>query len=206
MGFGDWSYALVVSDVWPIGRLVPDDAWGGARDSLRRGWYRAPSICDPDPARAVTHSEASFWLAVWGVSIDALVTGPGKAAATAHWTPAQVAISFPIVGAVVFVLVLISTVPAMVLHRRMATAGRTAWRGVGIFYNIATWVEVLVFTWFATLSLIETLDALNIGKANYATASLFTAAVGALLMIMLGPKIWRAQALAARNLVENDSA
>src|SRR4051794_5113993 len=31
---------------------------------------------------AAASETLSFWLAVWGVSIDALVTGPGKAAAT----------------------------------------------------------------------------------------------------------------------------
>ena len=60
-----------------------------------------------------------FWLAVMAVSMDAIIAGPGKTAATAHWTPAQVIYSFPLVGGIVFLLVLASVYPAITLFRQL---------------------------------------------------------------------------------------
>ena len=146
-------------------------------------------------------SSLSFWLAVWGVSIDALVTGPGKAAATAHWTNTQVAWSFPFVGVVVFVLVLISTVPAMMLHRRITSARHQSWGGLAIFFNVATWVEILVFTWFAMLSMTESWGAMRGFTPSYSLASAWGAGVGIVLAAIMGRKIWLAQTAAAQKLV-----
>jgi putative Mn2+ efflux pump MntP len=153
------------------------------------------------PEDANVMSSLSFWLAVWGVSIDALVTGPGKAAATAHWTNRQVALSFPLVGMVVFVLVLVSTVPAMILHKRINMVRHQSWRALAMFFNVATWVEILVFTWFATLSMIEAGGAMQVFEPSYSLASRWAGALGIVLAGVMGRRVWRAQRIAAQRLV-----
>jgi putative Mn2+ efflux pump MntP len=156
-------------------------------------------VVDGEAAKAV---QFSFWLAVWGVSVDALITGPGKAAATAHWTKPQVMLSFPFVGIVVFVLVLLSTVPAMMLHERIKKARTGSWRPLSWFFFAATWVEVLVFTWFATLSLTEAGGALQWITPTYALASGCAAVLGIIMMATVGLKVWRAQCASARKVLQ----
>lgn len=149
---------------------------------------------------------SSFWLAVWGVSVDALVTGPGKAAATADWTSTQVAISFPLVGVVVFVLVLLSTMPAMALHKRIVTAQLRSWRRLALFFSAATWVELLIFTWFATLSLLEASGALGLVHPSYTLTTIYATISGILLIVTMGRKVWRAQCVEARKLAQASDA
>jgi len=144
----------------------------------------------------------SFWLAVWSVSIDALLTGPGKAAATAHWTTAQVMLSFPFVGAVVFALVLAATVPAMVLHRRIVAGRNRKWQPLARFFVTSTWVELLIFTWFAVLSFVEMGAALRLVEASYALVSGVTLLIGGVMLAVAGRSVWRAQTVAARQMLE----
>jgi hypothetical protein len=150
---------------------------------------------------ARSDSRLSFWLAVWSVSIDALVTGPGKAAATAHWTTKQVIASFPFVGLVVFGLVLLATVPAMAVHRAIVNRGNATWRPLARFFVASTWVELLVFTWFAVLSFVEVGAAMSVVDTSYLLVSLATIPIGALMFVFAGRSISRAQTAAARHLL-----
>ncbi len=142
----------------------------------------------------------SFWLAVWGVSIDALITGPGKAAATAHWTTTQVLLSFPFVGAVVFALVLLSTVPAIGLHRRIISREMKSWRPLAIFFVGATWTEVLIFTWFSILSIVEACGAMSLLTPSYSLVSGLTGVTGTVMIAVAASSVWRAQSSAARRM------
>lgn len=139
-----------------------------------------------------------FWLAVWGVSIDALITGPGKAAATAHWSSAQVAFSFPLVGLVVFVLVLGSCGPAILLHRRIQDGRGLPDPLLAMFFAVATWVELLVFSWFAVLSLVETAAALRVVRPSYMLTSACAATVFVTLLGVMWKAVWEGQIEAAR--------
>jgi putative Mn2+ efflux pump MntP len=146
-------------------------------------------------------STVSFWLAVWGVSIDALVTGPGKSAATAHWTAAEVMLSFPLVGGVVFGLVLLSTIPAMMLHRMIRNVPMKSRRILSVFFVVATWVEVLVFAWFAMLSAVEAGGALHLWTPTYALASECAIVLGVVLLAVYGRRVRRGQTEAANAVV-----
>lgn len=140
----------------------------------------------------------SFWLAVWGVSVDALITGPGKAAATAHWSTTEVFLSFPFVGVVVFVIVLASTAPAMMLHRRIVSDRVPSWQGLARFLAVSTWVEVLVFTWFAILSVIEACAAMGLLTPSYTLVSAISVSICSVMAVRMGRRVWAAQSAAAR--------
>jgi len=148
-------------------------------------------------------SVVSFWLAVWGVSIDALVTGPGKAAATAHWTRAEVTLSFALVGAVVFVIVLVSAVPATALHRSLGRTSARTDRALGAFFIVATWVEVLVFIWFAMLSTVEAAASMHWVESGYLLPTCLAAVTGAVLLMAVGRRVTRAQIEASRDLLDS---
>lgn len=139
-----------------------------------------------------------FWAAVWAVSVDALVSGPGKTAATAHWSEWEVWLSFPIVGAIVFGLVLASAYPAVLLHRRWLSGTATSSRGLGRFFTIGTWTEIVIFVYFGLLAVRETLGALSIPIALpwvFGVAAL----VALVLYAGLGSRLCEAQMQAARD-------
>lgn len=146
-------------------------------------------------------TRVSFWLAVWSVSIDALLTGPGKAAATAHWTTAQVMLSFPFVGTVVFALVLTATAPAIVLHRKIVAGRSRNWSPLARFFVASTWAELLIFTWFAMLSFVEMAAALRLVESSYVLVSGVTLLLGAVMLSVAGRPVWHAQSAAARHML-----
>ena len=63
------------------------------------------------------------WGLVWAVSVDALVTGPGKVPAVVGWSTFEIVLSFVLVGFGVFLYVLGASVAAY--HLRAALARRT---------------------------------------------------------------------------------
>ncbi len=118
-----------------------------------------------DLSADVFGSTAVFWGAVWGVSIDALISGPGKTAATASWSHAEVWLSFPFVGFVVFALVAASAWPALVLNRKLQTT-RVHGEGLACFFVAGIAVEIVVFGWFGFLALAESLRHLGLSVST----------------------------------------
>jgi hypothetical protein len=126
---------------------------------------------EEDIERNIWGSRKHFWAAVWGVSIDALITGPGKTSATAGWTEFEVWLSFPIVGFVVFLFVMVAAHFARILRDRYTVASpdvnagvkggsdrsaRDRWR-LGIFFTVGTWFEILIFSYFGLLAVAQIL-------------------------------------------------
>lgn len=116
-------------------------------------------------------SRLHFWAAVWAVSIDALITGPGKTSATMGWTELEVWLSFPIVGIVVFLFVITAASIAKLLYHRYAAPleshepslgpsserfGRDR-RRLGAFFVAGAWFEVCIFSYFGLLAVAQTL-------------------------------------------------
>ncbi|MGF1570027.1 MAG: hypothetical protein ACFCVD_18485 [Nodosilinea sp.] len=147
---------------------------------------------------------SKFWAAVWAVSIDALVTGPGKTAATAQWSQAQVLGSFPLVGLVVFSLVMLSAWPAIGLRRRWQETKFDDPRGLARFTAIGSWVELAIFIYFAYLAISEMIIALGVQPAisEFLIAGGFSLVTTMILLVALGKQVWGHQLEAAKDLLK----
>jgi hypothetical protein len=89
----------------------------------------------------------------------------------------------------------------MILHKRMTTARHQSWRALAIFFSVATWVEVLVFTWFAMLSIVEACGAMQLIVPSYLLASSIAVVVAIGIVSIMGARVWRAQAIVAQKLL-----
>jgi putative Mn2+ efflux pump MntP len=149
-------------------------------------------------------NHSKFWAAVWAVSIDALVTGPGKTAATAQWTQTQVLGSFPLVGFVVFGLVMLSAWPAIVLRRHWLEHRFDDPRGLARFTAIGSWLELSIFLYFAYLAIAEMLIALGMTPAinEFVVAGVLSLTTSAILLIALGQRVWGYQLHEAEELLK----
>ncbi|MEO1093545.1 MAG: manganese efflux pump [Cyanobacteria bacterium J06638_28] len=149
-------------------------------------------------------NHSKFWAAVWAVSIDALVTGPGKTAATAHWSQAQVLGSFPLVGFVVFGLVMLSAWPAIALRNYWQTEKFNNPHGLARFTMIGSWVELSIFLYFAYLAVSEMLVALGIHPiiSEFAIAGIFSSLTTVVLLLALRERVWHTQLQEAKKLIE----
>jgi putative Mn2+ efflux pump MntP len=145
-----------------------------------------------------------FWAAVWAVSIDALVTGPGKTAATAQWSQAQVLGSFPLVGLVVFGLVMLSAWPAISLRRYWQDQKFDNPRGLARFTAVGSWVELSIFMYFAYLAISEMILALGVEPiiSEFWIAGMFAIATISLLLVTLGDRVWATQLQEATDLLQ----
>jgi hypothetical protein len=145
-----------------------------------------------------------FWAAVWAVSIDALVTGPGKTAATAQWSQAQVLGSFPLIGIVVFGLVMLSAWPAIRLRRYWQEQKFEDPRGLARFTATGSWVELSIFLYFAYLAVSEMILAIGIHPIinEFIIAGILAIATTTLLLITLGKRVWGTQLREAQELLK----
>lgn len=146
---------------------------------------------------------SSFWAAVWAVSIDALVTGPGKTAATAQWTQAQVLGSFPLVGFIVFGLVMLSAWPALLLRRYWQDNRIDNPRGLARFTTIGAWIEIGIFLYFAYLAILEMLLATSIVSAinEFLVAGVLCVVTTILLLLNMWERVWGNQLHEAEDLL-----
>jgi hypothetical protein len=160
---------------------------------------------DKDVFYQFLSGHSKFWAAVWGVSIDALVTGPGKTAATAQWTQAQVLGSFPLVGMVVFGLVMLSAWPAIILRRHWQEQKYDDPKGLARFTAIGCWLELSIFLYFAYLAVAEMLVALGIHPVinEFVIAGIFSLITTAILLIFLGERVWGTQLHEAETLLKH---
>ncbi|PSN17658.1 hypothetical protein C7271_16585 [filamentous cyanobacterium CCP5] len=149
-------------------------------------------------------NHSKFWAAVWAVSIDALVTGPGKTAATAQWTQAQVLGSFPLVGVVVFGLVMLSAWPAIALHRYWKANKFTDPQGLARFTAIGSWIELSIFLYFAYLAVSEMVVALGVRPAisEFLIAGGFSVTTTVILLLILWERVWGTQLHEAEELLK----
>jgi putative Mn2+ efflux pump MntP len=149
-------------------------------------------------------NHSKFWAAVWAVSIDALVTGPGKTAATAQWTQAQVLGSFPLVGFVVFGLVMLSAWPAIVLRRHWIEHKFDDPRGLARFTAIGSWIELSIFLYFAYLAVSEMVVALGVHPviSEFLIAGGFSLITTAMLLAALWERVWGTQLQEAKELLK----
>ena len=147
---------------------------------------------------------SKFWAAVWAVSIDALVTGPGKTAATAQWTQTQVLGSFPLVGLVVFGLVMLSAWPAIVLRRYWQENRFKDARGLAWFTVIGSWIELSIFLYFAYLAVSEMVVALGVHPAisEFLIAGGLSMATTVILLLALWERVWGKQLHEAKELLQ----
>ncbi len=145
-----------------------------------------------------------FWAAVWAVSIDALVTGPGKTAATAQWSQAQVLGSFPLVGFVVFGLVMLSAWPAIALRRHWQENRFDNPKGLARFTAIGSWVELSIFLYFAYLAVAEMIVALGVHPIinEFFIAGVFSIITTVLLLATLWERVWGNQLQEAKELLK----
>ena len=136
-----------------------------------------------------------FPIAVIAVSLDALVTGPGKTAVTAHWSAAQVWLSFFVVGLLVFVFVLAATIPARYLHDRSLRAGKASQgdirRGARAFSS-GIFLEVTVFSYFVLRSAKEVLQLFEV-ELSQLTMAIVTTTLASVLLLTCWPLVYRAQ-------------
>ncbi|MDP6455063.1 MAG: manganese efflux pump [SAR202 cluster bacterium] len=165
---------------------------------------------DTDDGASIWASRTHFWAAVWGVSIDALVTGPGKTSATAGWSELEVWLSFPIVGLVVFLLVMVAAYVATILQKRYSRVSlqgavvadaRDQWR-LGVFFTVGTWFEILIFSYFGLLAIAQTLRIYDVpvdGVLVFAA----TGSVGTVLFLFLHQKVRERQKIRAVFAFEN---
>ena len=147
---------------------------------------------------------SKFWAAVWAVSIDALVTGPGKTAATAHWSQVQVLGSFPLVGLVVFSLVLLSAWPAILLRRYWQENKFEDPCGLARFTTIGSWIELTIFLYFAYLAVCEMIIALGVQPfmSEFLIAGVFSLVTTIILFITLWKIVWKHQFHEAEELLK----
>ena len=145
-----------------------------------------------------------FWAAVWAVSIDALVAGPGKTAATAQWSQAQVLGSFPLIGIVVFGLVMLSTWPALRLRRYWKEQKFESPRGLARFIAIGSWIELSIFLYFAYLAVSEMALVLGVHPiiSEFIIAGIFSIMTTAVLLLTLGERVWGTQLHEAEELLK----
>jgi hypothetical protein len=145
-----------------------------------------------------------FWAAVWAVSVDALVSGPGKTAATAQWTQTQVLGSFPLVGIVVFGLVMLSAWSAIALRRYWLSNQFTDPRGLARFTMIGAWVELSIFLYFAYLAISEMVLAFGVQPAisEFLVAGLFSMGTTIILLLTLWKRVWGTQLHEAEELIK----
>lgn len=145
-----------------------------------------------------------FWAAVWAVSIDALVTGPGKTAATAQWSQMQVLGSFPLVGLVVFGLVMLSAWPAIMLRRYWRDQKFNDPRGLARFTAFGSWIELSIFLYFAYLAVSEMALALGVQAvaSEFLIAGIFSLATTGGLLVALGDRVWGTQLHEAEELLK----
>ncbi len=183
-----WFINDVVRDIAGLDNNAETDDDDAAKDDF---FYRFLS----------QHSR--FWAAVWAVSIDALVTGPGKTAATAQWSQAQVLGSFPLVGFVVFGLVMLSAWPAILLRRYWQAKKFDNAVGLARFTAIGSWVELSIFLYFAYLAVSEMVLALGVQPitSEFLIAGIFAIITIALLLITLGQRVWQTQLQEAQDLL-----
>lgn len=147
-------------------------------------------------------SRKHFWAAVWGVSLDALITGPGKTSATAGWSEIEVWLSFPIVGFVVFILVMCATYIAKLLRDKNTLSAngldlslqetiditaRDRWK-LGIFFTAGTWFEILIFSYFGLLALTQTVRLYDVPVDGIIVFGA-TGLVGTVLFLPLRKKV-----------------
>lgn len=160
------------------------------------------STAENDPFYQFLSNHSKFWAAVWAVSIDALVTGPGKTAATAQWSQAQVLGSFPLVGIVVFGLVMLSAWPAIWLRRRWQSKKFDDPRGLARFTAIGSWIEISIFLYFAYLAISEMIVALGVRPAisEFIIAGGFSVVTTVVLLLVLGERVWGSQLREAEEL------
>lgn len=157
---------------------------------------------DDENSSSIWASRKHFWAAVWGVSIDALITGPGKTSATAGWTETEVWLSFPIVGFLVFVFVMCAAYFARLLRVKYATSASNlrprqqgvaddrarARRKLGIFFTVGTWFEISIFSYFGLLAVAQTLRINDVpvpGLLIFAA----TGAIGAAIFLSLHKRV-----------------
>jgi putative Mn2+ efflux pump MntP len=159
---------------------------------------------DPDFFYQFLSKHSRFWAAVWAVSIDALVTGPGKTAATAQWSQAQVLGSFPLVGFIVFGLVMLSAWPALVLRRYWQEQKFNNPQGLAQFTAVGSWVELSIFLYFAYLAISEMLLALGVQAiiSEFWIAGIFAIATMTILLTTLGDRVWSTQLQEAKDLLQ----
>ena len=146
----------------------------------------------------------STWLAVWAVSVDALASGPGMTAATAHWTQGQIWLSFPLIGAIVFGLVLAAGGVAPSLHRRYLlsvgthSGGRQPGDARRLFLGLvgSFYLEVMLFSWFAARSAVEAVRPAGI-HTHEAVPWIAGAVVTAAVFLCWGRRIHRVRREAA---------
>ena len=183
--------------VWFIAEVIQEIAGLGDDDDAEE------LESDNDFFYRFLSNHSRFWAAVWAVSIDALVTGPGKTAATAQWTQAQVLGSFPLVGFVVFGLVMLSAWPAIVLRRHWLEHKFDDPRGLARFTAIGSWVELSIFLYFAYLAISEMVVALGVEPfiSEFVIAGGFSLVTTAILLIALGDKVWGNQLHEAEELL-----
>jgi hypothetical protein len=87
------------------------------------------------------------------------------------------------------------------LHRMIRNVPMKSRRILSVFFIIATWVEVLVFAWFAMLSAVEAGGALRLWTPTYALASEYAVVLGVVLLIVYGRRVRRGQTEAANAVV-----
>ncbi len=163
---------------------------------------------EPEPEKDFFYEflarHSKFWAAVWAVSIDALVTGPGKTAATAQWSQAQVLGSFPLVGLVVFGLVMLSAWPAIALRRHWQENKFDDPRGLARFTAIGSWIELSIFLYFAYLAISEMIVALGVQPAisEFFIAGGLSLVTTVVLLAALGARVWGHQLHEAKELLK----
>ena len=186
-----------VAMVWFISDVVRDIAGLDEEDT-------EDEADDKDFFYQFLAKHSRFWAAVWAVSIDALVTGPGKTAATAQWSQAQVLGSFPLVGFVVFGLVMLSAWPAIVLRQYWQEQKFDNPQGLARFTTAGSWVELSIFLYFAYLAISEMLLALGVSPiiSEFWIAGILTIATTTGLLVALGDRVWVTQLQEAKDLLE----
>jgi len=186
--------------VWFINDVVRDIAGLDGEDDGGDGG----DVEEKDFFYQFLSKHSRFWAAVWAVSIDALVTGPGKTAATAQWSQTQVLGSFPLVGLVVFGLVMLSAWPAIALRRYWQDKKFNDPRGLARFIAWGSWIELSIFLYFAYLAVSEMVLALGVQPlaSEFLIAGILAVATMAVLLITLGDRVWGTQLHEAEELLK----
>lgn len=181
--------------VWFISDVLREIAGLGDEDEVEE---------DKDFLYRFLSNHSRFWAAVWAVSIDALVTGPGKTAATAQWSQAQVLGSFPLIGLVVFGLVMLSAWPAIQLRRYWQEKKFDNPEALARFTAIGSWVELTIFLYFAYLAVSEMVLALGVSPviSEFIIAGIFSLGTSAVLLLTLGKRVWGTQLHEAEELLK----
>lgn len=119
-----------------------------------------PQPGDPSPGSMSFPKALTFWIAVLSVSLDALLSGPGKTVLLERYPKSLAWLSFIIVGLLVALFTLVAGAVSRFLHKRFVEGRVMSPNKLARGMTAAIVGEVVLFSFFLTWSLAKSIEHL----------------------------------------------